>query len=134
MYFVEKFREDNWEEEELINKVARHLDRQERKERVVSGNRKFWAGELLLDSLWKRVKLRKDTKRWSKEILLDRWRKVMIVDWFSKSDDRQVREGKEIESKQKVERRTNKRRRKEKKVARELVTKVVKRARQKRVG
>ena len=72
---MEHFSEEYWEEEDLTSQVARQLDKQEREERVSKGNRKFWAEELLLG---KRVRQRKDTKKWSREILLDRWRKVMM--------------------------------------------------------
>ena len=45
---------------------------------MAKGSRQFWAAEFLLEDLWKRVKTRRDVARWSRQILFDKLRKVVL--------------------------------------------------------
>ena len=69
--FVDHFRyqEDVWTEEDLIVETAARLDREERDESVAEAKRPFWAKEIILDDLMKRIDLRKDLRNWSRVIL-----------------------------------------------------------------
>ena len=68
---------DKWQEEELMSSISRQLDKEDRDERVARGSRKFWAEDMLMESLWIRVKDRKNIKRWPKQIIIAEFMKVI---------------------------------------------------------
>ena len=74
-YFVEFL---EWPEDEVLAAVARQQDAEDRHEVVARASRARWAQDLLLDLLWARVKMKRDIKRWSREIILSKLDKVIL--------------------------------------------------------
>ena len=46
---------------------------------MAKGSRRFWAEEILLRSMWDRLKRRVEIRRWSKQILQTELKKVMEI-------------------------------------------------------
>ena len=88
--------EDTWPEEELLVETAARISREERSEMVARAHRPFWAEEIILAELNKKIDLRKDLKTWSKMILKETVTKVtqvvMIRDLLKNIADRAVYE------------------------------------------
>ena len=76
-YFVGTLYLD-WPGEDIMAEAARQQDAEERKESIAKSSRGRWAEEIILAELWSTVKRRKDCKRWAKEILLDKFDKVIL--------------------------------------------------------
>ena len=74
-YFVEDL---HWQGEEVIAEMARQLDAEDRREAVAKSSRSKWATEILMEELWARVKKRRDIRRWSRQIILDKTNKVIL--------------------------------------------------------
>ena len=81
VYFVEKCREnyeeEDWQGEEEIIKVVRKIEKEDRLERIAKSKRKFWAREILLQELWKKVKERGEMKKWATDLITMETEKVL---------------------------------------------------------
>ena len=55
------------------------MNKEERQEYVAKNRRKFWALELLWEELWRKEKVWRDLRRWSKQILLEQTGKVILA-------------------------------------------------------
>ena len=85
---------DVWPEDDVLTMIAAALDREVRSEEVSKAKRPFWAREILLAELSKRIDTRKNLKKWTKSIMkeiLDSTHKVtMIRDIIRESSDESV--------------------------------------------
>ena len=70
---------DRWDEEEVLVVMAKELDHRDRKEQIASSNRRFWAEEMLMEMMWEKEKSRRDIRRLSRSILLDRVSKTIMT-------------------------------------------------------
>ena len=80
-YFLEQLREEYllWPEKEIFIEVGRQLDRDKRAEEVATKQRLFWVKELLLNKLWERAKTRRNVRKWSKELIIEEFKKVIVI-------------------------------------------------------
>ena len=71
--------EDNWPDQQILVEMARLEDEKNRQEEVAKNRRRFWAEEILLSSLWDKIKLRKELTKWSKDILMNKLTQVILM-------------------------------------------------------
>ena len=70
--------QEKWPDQEMMGALARELDAEIRAEEVASSQRKFWARDLLLGSLWNRIKERKMMLPFLKKMILEKLNQVTL--------------------------------------------------------
>ena len=57
--------------------MVRKIEKEDRLERIAKSKRKFWAREILLQELWKKVKERGEMKKWATDLITMETEKVL---------------------------------------------------------
>ena len=70
--------QEKWPDQEMMGAVARELDAEIRAEELASSQRKFWARDLLLGSLWHRLKERKMMLPFLKKMIIEKLNQVTL--------------------------------------------------------